>query len=161
VEVCDKLNKSQQGGWPPALAGAPDASENPYDDAVLAKARKITAMTNKLCDDLLVTCNKLEKSEQEDAEVSSLQEISIVTRQVCMNMMSLQEEGWAAGVLNTVPSGEPGDDDDKLPFMSEARNEAPAILYASQEPDAEPDAEKVAPREELRQAKVQAEADAE
>lgn len=154
AEVCDKLNKSQQGGWPPALPG--DGSETPYDDPVLAKARKIAAMTNKLCDDLQVTCNKLDKSEQEDAEVSSLQEISIVTRKVCMNMMSLQEEGWAAGVLNTVPLDEPGDDE--LPSMPEARNEAPAVLYASQEPDAEPDAEKVAPREEGRQVKVQAEA---
>lgn len=105
-QVCDDLHKSQTQGWPPPLDAPSRASH--YDDPVLARARHIAAMTHHLCENISATELKLGSSEH-DADVSSLQEISLVTRRVFDDMAALQEQDWAISVLGAMPARDEAD----------------------------------------------------
>jgi len=100
-QVCDDLNVAQAEASSPAEV-AEEISPPIYDDPVLAKARKIAALTNQLCEDLNASSLTFGAAGRE-AEIAPLHEISAVTKQVFMDMSNLQLEGWAAGVLASVP----------------------------------------------------------
>jgi len=73
----------------------PEPAEVIYDDPVLAKARRIAAMTNQLFEEMESAHHSIGSTR----EAESLKEISAVTHQVCADMLRLQQESWAAGVL--------------------------------------------------------------
>lgn len=111
--ICEDLD---DGDSPDQAATEEPAkpAEPGYDDDTLANARKIVQMTNQLCSDLDGKSLTLESKVHDTAELSALQEISSVTKQVFEDMCKLQEEGWAVGVLASIPSGEDTKEDKLL-----------------------------------------------
>jgi len=114
--ICEDLNSADAPDQ--AAPEEPAATaEDPYDDETLANARKIVSLTNRLCADLDGQSLTLGVKVQDTAELSALQEISSVTKQVFDDMCKLQEEGWAVSVLASIPSAEEAKED-KLPMGS-------------------------------------------
>mmetsp|Transcript_57813 Transcript_57813/g.163142 ORF Transcript_57813/g.163142 Transcript_57813/m.163142 type:complete len:1165 (+) Transcript_57813:75-3569(+) len=141
-KVHNDLSRTQEAGW--ALPAPPPQPAVPYDDATLAKARKITQLTNMLCEDLKSTADTFGDTRHDSDEKNALQEISTITKQVCDEMSKLQEEGWAAKVLGSVPAK--GGTEEGLPTKGpcSAAGEPRGVPgVVPQEPDAEPPSSQV------------------
>mmetsp|Transcript_28642 Transcript_28642/g.66390 ORF Transcript_28642/g.66390 Transcript_28642/m.66390 type:complete len:1167 (-) Transcript_28642:218-3718(-) len=74
-----------------------------YDDPLLQKARQLSTVATKICEDLNASYPVRTETE-EYQDVSALHEITTVTMTVKDSMARLQEESWACAVLNASTS---------------------------------------------------------
>lgn len=96
--VCQVLDASQDSVFPARGVAAPGPPpENTQDGAALTKARKLTSLTSKICDELESTIDNFGLATRLSLEASSLQEIAAVTRKVYEDMARLQAEPWLLG----------------------------------------------------------------
>lgn len=85
------------GSTAPSPTSASKLPARPYDDPMLAKARKLNAMTVKICEELDDTRDNFGQETRDFVESNSLHEISSATRKVCEDMQQLLGQPWAGG----------------------------------------------------------------